>query len=131
MKLVTRDTDYAVRALCFIARRRDRIVSVNELVDCLNVPKPFIRKILQILNKEKLLKSYRGKGGGFMLAGDYKKITLLKLIEIFQGPVRVCDHSFKKKLCHEIKKCPLKRKLDGIEDHVKDELSDITIASLL
>jgi Rrf2 family protein len=131
MKLITRDTDYAVRALCYIARQRGQIVSVNELVDCLNVPKPFIRKLLQILNKKGILKSYKGKGGGFTLAADNKNITLVGIIEIFQGPLRLSDHNFKKSLCHDIQKCPLKKKLDKIEDYVRSELGQVTVAYLL
>ena len=131
MKLITRDTDYAVRALCYISRQKSEIVSVNELVSCLDVPKPFIRKLLQVLNKKGILKSYKGKGGGFTLALDSKDITLVRLIEIFQGPLRLSDHNFKKRLCHDIQKCPLKKKLDKIEDYVRSELGQVTVAYLL
>ncbi|MBM3255649.1 MAG: Rrf2 family transcriptional regulator, partial [Candidatus Omnitrophica bacterium] len=67
MKLITRDTDYALRALCFVARSKDGVVSVSELVDSLKIPKPFLRKSLQLLNKKGVLKSYKGLGGGFKL----------------------------------------------------------------
>ena len=56
MKLITRDTDYAVRALVFIAKQKEEIVSVRDLVEKLKIPKPFLRKILQLLNKKGLLK---------------------------------------------------------------------------
>ena len=56
MKLITRDTDYAIRALCFIARFKKKIVSVSELVKVLKIPRPFLRKILQTLNKKRILK---------------------------------------------------------------------------
>jgi len=101
MKLITKDTDYAVRALCYMAKHNDDIVSVDELVKYLLVPRQFIRKILQILNKKRILKSFKGKGGGFVLNTEPKKISLLKLLEIFQGPLRLSDHRFKKNLCHE------------------------------
>lgn len=131
MKLITRDTDYAIRALCYIARQKKEIVSVNELVDCLKVPKPFIRKLLQILNKKDILNSYKGKGGGFNLALDSDKITIIKLIEIFQGKLTLSDHTFKKSICHDIATCPLKKMLDKIEGHVKFELNQVTIAYLV
>ena len=65
MKLITRDTDYAVRALCFIGQRQKRLISASELVANLKIPRPFLRKILQTLNREGILNSYKGKGGGF------------------------------------------------------------------
>ena len=58
MKLITRNTDYAIRALCFIARKKKQVVSVKELVSKLRIPKPFLRKISQRLNKERILVSY-------------------------------------------------------------------------
>ena len=64
MKLITKDTDYALKALCYIAKSSKEIISVKELVKCLDVPNPFLRKVLQVLNRHKLLRSYKGKGGG-------------------------------------------------------------------
>ncbi|MCX5702041.1 MAG: hypothetical protein NTW64_03570 [Candidatus Omnitrophica bacterium] len=44
MKLITRDTDYAIRALCYIAKNKNEIISVRELVTKLKIPRPFLRK---------------------------------------------------------------------------------------
>jgi len=131
MKLITRNTDYAVRALCYIARHEQGIISVSELERELEIPRPFLRKILQILNKNGLLRSYKGKGGGFTLALPPNRIFLVDLMEIFQGPVKLNECIFKKRVCPNKKTCPLKRKMDAIEEHVASELKSITIASLL
>lgn len=131
MKLITRDTDYAIRALCYIAKHKDRIVSVNELVAKLKIPRPFLRKILQILNKEDLLNSHKGQGGGFKLNVAPSRIYLLDIMEVFQGPLVLSEHVFKSKVCPHIKKCKLKKKLDGIKHHAQQELKDITLESLL
>ncbi|MBL7084608.1 MAG: Rrf2 family transcriptional regulator [Candidatus Omnitrophica bacterium] len=131
MKLITRDTDYAVRALCFIARRKKEIVSVSELVATLRIPRPFLRKILQILNQKKMLKSYKGKGGGFNLAQNPANIFLLDLINIFQGSLKINECLFKKAPCPNIKTCKLKKKLDRIQKYVIAVLKNISLASLL
>ncbi|MEE8359391.1 MAG: Rrf2 family transcriptional regulator, partial [Candidatus Omnitrophota bacterium] len=72
-----------------------------------------------------------GKGGGFNLALDSNKITIIKLIEIFQGKFTLSDHTFKKNICHDIATCPLKKMLDKIEGHVRSELDQVTIAYLV
>jgi len=131
LKLITRDTDYAVRALCFIAKRKKDIVSVTELVKKLRIPRPFLRKILQILNTRGLLESYKGQGGGFKLARSAKKIFLVDLIEIFQGPFKLNECFFKRAMCPHRRDCSLKEKIDSIERNVVSELKSITIASLL
>lgn len=131
MKLITRDTDYALRALCFIIKRKEKIVSVAQLVKELDIPRPFLRKILQILNKKGTLKSYKGQGGGFLLVKPANKIFLVDLIEIFQGPLRLNECFFKKMVCPNIKTCSLRKKINSIEKSVVSQLKSITIASLL
>ncbi len=131
MKLITRDTDYAVRALCFIAQSKERIVSVSTLVNKLRIPRPFLRQILQALNKKGILKSYKGLGGGFQLAISPNQIFLVDLIKIFQGPLKLNECIFKKKICPNKDICMLRAKINIIEKEVILELGSISIASLL
>ena len=131
MKLITKDVGYAVRAICFIAKKNKRIVSVSELAKCLKIPLPFLRKLLQVLSKKRILKSHKGKGGGFMLAIPINKIFLIDLIRIFQGPLELIECIFKKKTCPHIKTCKLKKRIDKIQKYLVSELKNITIVALL
>lgn len=131
MRLISRNTDYAVKALCYIARHKNQVISVSELVNNLKIPRPFLRKILQILNKKSLLKSYRGKGGGFILALSPDKIFLVNLIEIFQGMVKLNECFLNKRVCPDVRSCELKGKIEKIEQNVISELNAVTIASLI
>lgn len=131
MKLITRDTDYALRAICFIAKNKKKRVCASEIEKELKIPRPFLRKILQVLNKKDILISYKGIGGGFMLVNSAKKINLTDLIKIFQGPVHLNECLFKKRKCPKIEKCPLRKKINDIESYVVKELNSITLASLL
>ena len=131
MKLITRDTDYAVRALCHIACQNERIVSVSELVRKLKIPRPFLRKILQALNKFGILKSYKGSGGGFLLAKPAGKIYLTDLMSIFQGVLEINECIFKKRICPNRGICVLRGKINLIQKRVLSELNSINIASLL
>lgn len=130
MKLINRDTDYAVKALLYITQKDPERISVSELVKALDIPKPFLRKTLQTLNRQGVLDSYKGKGGGFILAMPPEKILLIRLIDIFQKPVKLTNCIFKEKICSDIGTCPLKKRIDSIEQHVISELESITIASL-
>lgn len=131
MKLITRNTDYAVRAVSYIAKNSGRVVSVTELVKKLRIPKPFLRKILQVLNKEGLARSYKGIGGGFVLAAKPGRILLVDIMKAFQGPLELNECAFKKLVCPNAKNCPLKSKIDRIEKHVMSELGTITIGELI
>ncbi len=131
MKLITRNTDYAVRALCCIAEQKQEIISAGQLVKSLEMPRPFLRKILQTLNKKGLLNSSKGKGGGFTLAVSPGEITLTDVMKIFQGPVRLNECKFKKSNCPYITNCLLKNKIDEIEKEVIVKLKAITMASII
>jgi len=131
VNLITRNTDYAIRALCYMVKSNKDVVSVRELVEGLKMPGPFLRKVLQELNKKGILKSYKGKNGGFVLADRPEKIYMGKLIEIFQGPIKLQEHTFKKEICPEIKSCVLKKKIDEMEKYTISRLNSLSIASLL
>ena len=131
MKFITRDTDYALRALCYIAKAKEQVVTVSELVGSLRIPRPFLRKLLQLLNKKRILKSYKGKNGGFSLALPTNEIFLLDLMNIFQGPLELNECYFKKKACPNKKSCLLRRKMSSIEKSVAWELKTVNLASLL
>ena len=131
MKLITRDTDYALRAICAIAKQKEKMVSVSALTQELKIPRAFLRKILQILQKKGILKSSKGSGGGFLLARPAKEIFLTDLIEVFQGPLQLNECFLKKMTCPNTKSCALKKRIDHIEVYVINRLKTVSAASLL
>lgn len=130
MKLITRDTDYAIRALNYIVCNEGRTVSITELVRELETPKPFLRKILQLLSINGILKSYKGKNGGFVLTSEPGNISLLDLMQIFQGQFKISECIFKKNTCPNQQNCLLKVEIDSIEKMVLEKISSITLKSL-
>jgi len=131
LKLITRETDYAIRALGYIAKNDGRIISITEIVKELDQPRPFLRKLLQILNQKGILKSFRGKDGGFKLALKPEDITLVGIMEIFQGKFKLKDCLLKKKICPNKSTCLLKAKLDKIERYMEEELRTTTLKAII
>lgn len=130
MKLITRNTDYALRALCYMSKH-DGLVTVGQLVKKLGVPRPFMRKILQQLNKDKILGSYKGQGGGFKLKISPQKIYIVAIMRIFQGKLGLNGCFLKKDVCPNKGKCILRKKIHSIEKGVLKQLGEITIGSLV
>jgi len=131
VKLITRNTDYAMRALCYLAQRREFSASATELVRELRIPRPFLRKLLQKLGGEGILRSTKGQGGGFTLARSPETVRLTDLIRIFQGGIQLNECIFKKRVCPNRGTCPLKREIDAIERSALQQLSKVSIASLI
>ncbi len=130
MKLITRNTDYALRAICYIAKQK-KVVTVTELVKILGVPRPFMRKILQRLGQKGILESYKGQSGGFKFKIPAHKVFIMQIMDVFQGPVSLNECFLKKNICPNQGKCILRKKIKIIEDNVLAQLKKINIASLI
>ncbi len=131
MTLINKDADYAIKALIEIAGRKGAVASASGLTGPLGLPWPYLRKILQALGRAGLVRSSLGKGGGFVLARPARAIRLADVIEVFQGPVKIHDCLFKKRLCPDVRTCPLRSTLDRLEARVIAELEAVTVADLL
>lgn len=131
MKLISRNTDYGIRAVCYMARKKDSTITVTELVKELGIPRPFMRKILQALSKAGVLESHKGIGGGFRLSKKPQNIYLIDLMKVFQGRLSLNECFFKKEICPNRKSCYLKKKIDSIEKSVYEQLKPITVKSIL
>jgi len=90
--LITRETDYAIRTVLYLAREQGRTISAAEIAKAMHIPGSFLAKILQRLVRSRMLISTRGVTGGFQLARKPAAITLLSIMEAVQGPacINVC-----------------------------------------
>ncbi|MBF0485602.1 MAG: Rrf2 family transcriptional regulator [Candidatus Omnitrophica bacterium] len=131
MHLLARSTDYAVRALLYMAPKRGEVVSTSDLDRDLKLPRPFMRRILQVLQKQGYLSSVKGHKGGFRLLMAPGKIRLIDLMRAFQGEISLGDCLFKKKVCGCVKTCPLRHEIKDLESVVLGRLSNITISRLM
>jgi Rrf2 family protein len=131
MNLLTRSTDYAIRALIYMAADEDKIISTADLDRDLGLPRPFMRKTLQALQRAGYLSSVKGNKGGFRFEASPQEIRLIDLMTIFQGQISLGDCLFKKKLCDCVSTCPLRKEIKGIEKSVLDRLKSVTLADLM
>ncbi|MBM3706076.1 MAG: Rrf2 family transcriptional regulator [Actinobacteria bacterium] len=131
MRLITKQTDYAIRILGSMAGGSDAVHTTTELAEKLKISKPFVRAIMQKLNKERIIFSTKGKGGGFRMATEPDQISIVSLINIFQGPVKLDDCLIRKSVCPEVKTCPLKKKLQDIGCYINEEFKDLTLDKIL
>lgn len=78
---------YAIRACIYLAleENRNRIIGIKEISKALNIPTPFLGKILQVLAKNKVLRSVKGPNGGFSLAIPPVQIKLMDIVNIIDG----------------------------------------------
>jgi Rrf2 family protein len=87
---VSRKADYAVRSLAYLAGRSDAsLVLITEIADAMDVPKPFLSKIMRGLVDADLVESQPGRRGGYRLARPARAITFRHIIEAVEGPIHM------------------------------------------
>jgi Rrf2 family protein len=107
------------------------VVSVSELVNKLNMHRAFLRRILQVLSRHKILKSLKGKGGGFVLNMHPSKLRIIDIIEVFRGKTDIMDCLLEEDVCPYPDDCVLMEKMKDIEKKLYKTLKTTTIATLL
>jgi len=86
---VSRKIDYALRAVIHLATEEasDRACSVAEIAERERVPRQFLEKIVQELIHKGLVRSHRGRHGGYVLARPADQMTFRHVIEAVEGPI--------------------------------------------
>jgi len=131
MKLLTKDTDYAVRALLILAQSKGEFVSVREIAKKQNMPYHFLRRVLRELIKNKIVIAKEGGRGGVKIGKDPASVKIKDLIKIFQGDIRFLECRLRGKVCRNYSGCTLREKIQKIEDMAVKAFSKITLKALI
>lgn len=132
MLQITRDGEYAVRAVLFLAARPEGSLSlISEIAEAQEVPRSYLSKIMQHLVKAGLVKSRRGARGGFHLARKPEDITLRQAIEAIEGPIFLNVCLIKKGECHRDEFCPVHQVWIEAQRSLFEVLDGKTMAQLV
>lgn len=93
---ITRQADYAVRAILYLAqvgnnenKFNNGRVATSRVAKEQNIPSSFLAKIISQLSIAGLLNTLRGAHGGVKLAREPGNITLLEVVEAIDGPIQI------------------------------------------
>ncbi|MHC4906543.1 MAG: RrF2 family transcriptional regulator, partial [Planctomycetota bacterium] len=115
-----------------LAKHWDRdSISTRVLSNDTDVPYQLACKLMQRLQKVKLVKSTRGPRGGFSLSKSPSVIYLLEIIEAIQGPVTFNRCLVDVSTCIRQSDCPVSGKLVELQEYIINFLRDISLSDLL
>jgi Rrf2 family protein len=129
MLRLTKNIDYALMAINFLACQEPQfLLNTKMLSELYCIPSELLQKIMQRLAKAGLCISKSGPKGGYSLAREASKITIVQVIEAVEGPIRIvrCED----KVCSQMKRCTVREPLIRIEGKITDYLNQITVESL-
>jgi len=136
MGILSNTCKYAIRACIYLALNdsQGERIGIKKIADDLDIPTPFLGKILQNLVRHKVLVSTKGPHGGFGLYKDPSDITLLEIIEIIDGMDIFNECLIGLKSCneygHDVTPCPIHDRFRPISRQLYELFETETIASL-
>ncbi len=130
--LITRATDYAVRALLHMAKQpTGEIVLKKDICQMQDITPAFLTKILQPLIKAGIVGSQRGVGGGFFLLKKPEDISLLDVIKAEEGQLYLNQCLAESGFCDRSVHCPVHAAWGEVRGELMGILSRYTFAQLL
>lgn len=86
--MLSKKTKYALKALLALAEHGgDGHLRIEDIAREQRIPRKFLELILLQLRNQGLLESRKGKGGGYRLARDPRRIYLGQIVRMFDGPL--------------------------------------------
>jgi Rrf2 family protein len=109
--MISQKARYALRALLFLAAQgNDASVQISEIAKSEKIPRKFLEAILLELKKTGIVRSHRGRKGGYSLGRPAKQISFADVLRVTDGPLalspcvsvtayRKCDDCFEESIC--------------------------------
>jgi len=129
---ITRQADYAVRAVLYLARVGNAERSATSIIAKeQNIPPSFLAKIISQLSIAGLLHTSRGARGGVTLARDPKEITLLEVVEAIDGPIQLNECVQGEGICSFEDSCPIRAVWCDAQDELVTRLKSTNFGVLM
>jgi Rrf2 family protein len=105
---ITRQADYAVRAILYLAGVEEgRRAPTSQIAQEQNIPPSFLAKIISQLSVAGMVQTSRGARGGVALAREPKEINLLEVVEAIDGPIALNECVLDRSACQFGENCPV------------------------
>lgn len=132
MKISTKGR-YALRMLIDLAEHRgDGFIPLKDVAERQDISKQYLEQIVTLLNTSNILRSSRGKQGGYMLAKEPSQYTIGQVLRLTEGnltPVVCLDDEINR--CPKAATCktlPIWKKFSTV---ITDYLDSVTLQDML
>jgi|SRR6185312_2835244 len=116
--LLSKSCQYGIRALLYIAMESDKSKKTElvKIAETLDIPKPYLAKIMQQLVKRGLARSAKGPNGGFYMTPKEKSKNLLDVIEAIDGLGYFTQCGLGMEECDTANPCPIHSEIVKIRE---------------
>jgi len=133
---ITAQEEYGLRILISIARdAKPGGISIPQLSKVQGISEHYVGKLSRILRLSGLIKSTRGKVGGYLLNKPADKIILKEVLKILGGNLydsKYCkQHTGLKKVCPNSLDCAVKSVWENVQHAIDDVLGNVTLEDVV
>ena len=116
---------YGLRAMLELVRRANSgPVRSTEIAEDQKIPARYLEQLLLFLKRRNLVKSARGRQGGYSLGRHPSDISLLEVIEVLDGPIDLVGKKLKRS-------AQLVEVFSGLQKALKKHLAEITLEDIV
>ena len=130
--MISKSCKYAIRAAVFIASRagEDVKLGVKEIAQEIEAPTAFTAKLLQILNKHKIVTSLKGPYGGFFCERYQLDLPVLDIVNAIDGLAIFKECVMGLHQCSDVHPCPMHNRYACSRDELLKTFSKTTLGGL-
>ncbi|PID88238.1 MAG: hypothetical protein CSB06_02025 [Bacteroidia bacterium] len=122
---------YAIRILSFMAMEKNKLYTAKELVEKLNISDKYLRKIMTDISKAGLIKSSRGRGGGYVFSVTTNRIFLLDIIQAVEQTKKYTGCILGFENCSDEKPCVVHQEWVKVGKKTMEIFSKISLRELV
>ena len=89
MLSISTKSKYGLRAVLALAENEGQgLLQIREIARRKNIPRQYLEQIFNLLGKARIIRSVRGKNGGYELARHSREILASEIIVILEGGIK-------------------------------------------
>ena len=127
----SKSTELAIHGLWLLANKRPKLLLVSKMADAQNVSESYLAKIFQKLARKGLVRSTRGKRGGFTLAQEPGEISVADVVRAVEANESLYDCMDVGRGCRGRTSCLLREVFDQAERQMYSALENTSLADLM
>lgn len=129
---LSRPAEYGLRAMTYIARQNtDERIRTLDLAKAVDVPAPFLSKVMRQLTAVGLLDAKKGHHGGFLLAKRPEEIRFIDIMRAVDFEPGANHCLFGLANCDAKNPCPLHSEWSSLKEHIERWATSHTLADSL
>ena len=131
MRLSTRGR-YGTRLMVDLAQHyADGPVPLAEIAKRQDLSAKYLEQLIILLKGAALIRSVRGRRGGYMLARKPEEISVGEIVETLEGRLSVVDCVLEPELCYRATECPTRDIWVGMTGMLKQQLFSLSLGDIL